>query len=71
MALKSLKNVLNLLAANLQEPCYEFIKLFLLKSRSIMLVGCGWNIECNSVVVMIQPLNRALWPHGSEGLSPY
>ena len=25
----------------------------------------------NCVVVMTQPLNRALWPCGSEGLSPY
>ena len=29
-----------------------------------MLVGCGCNIEYNCVVVMKQPLNRALWLRG-------
>ena len=44
-----------------------------------MLVGCGWNIEYNCVVVMTQPLNWALWPvrysaglaQASKGLNIY
>ena len=24
-----------------------------------------------NIIIIRQPLNRALWPHGSEGLSPY
>ena len=27
--------------------------------------------QYHCVVIMTQPLNRALWPRGSEGLNPY